>query len=118
MTPARPRRSLEEMLGPAPAPNKGGRPVADHRQKLVLEQAEHARLKNAKLRAELVPAADVESEWASLLADLRAALLALPARVGSKCALDRSTVAAIDTEIRATLTALAASAGARGGGDA
>ncbi len=116
MTPVRTRRSLEEMLGPAP--KAAGRPVADHRQKLVLAQAEFTQVKTAKLRRELVPAADVEAEWASALADLRAALLALPARIGSKLALPRETVAAIDDEIRVALASLAASGGVSGSGDA
>lgn len=116
MTPVRTRRSLEDLLGPAP--KAAGRPIEPHRTAKVMADTELVRLKAAKMRGELVPAADVESEWASLLADLRAALLALPARVGAKCALSRQTVAAIDDEIRASLAALAASAGKRGSADA
>lgn len=113
------RRSLDELLGPPPtAPRKRGGQVQDHRQKLVLAQAELARIRAAKMRGELVPAADVEAEWSNLLADLRAALLALPSRIGGKLALSRETVAAIDSEIREHLAALAASAGKRGAGDA
>lgn len=120
----RPRRSLEDILGPSsePAPEpskrKPGRPVEDHRQKLVLAQAQLAEIRAAKMRGELVPAADVEREWTAALADLRASLLALPSRVGAKLALSRETVAAIDSEIRVTLSALAASRGVEGGGDA
>lgn len=115
------RRTLSQLLGddpPTPAPMKRGGQLQDHRQKLVREQAEHTRLKNQKMRGELVPAADVEAEWSSALADLRAALLAVPSRVGAKLALPRATVAAIDAEIRAALLALAASAGVEGDGDA
>ncbi|MBN8606225.1 MAG: hypothetical protein J0L81_04845 [Caulobacterales bacterium] len=116
MTPVRTRRSLEELLGPAP--KTAGRPIEPHRTAKVMADTELVRLKSAKMRGELVPAADVEAEWSSLLADLRAALLALPARIGSKLALPRETVAAIDDEIRASLAALAASAGVKGRGDA
>jgi len=113
------RRTLEDILGPAPAPptRKPGRPVEDHRQKLVLAQAQLAEIRAAKMRGELVPAADVEREWTAALSDLRAGLLALPSRVGAKLALSRETVAAIDSEIRITLSALAASSGKDGGGD-
>lgn len=114
MTPVRTRRSLEELLGPAP--KAAGRPIEPHRTAKVMADTELVRLKAAKMRGELVPAADVEAEWASVLADLRAALLALPARIGSKLALPRETVAAIDDEIRASLAALAASSGKDGGG--
>lgn len=112
------RRTLSELLGPEPTPAKRGRPVEAHRVRLATAQAQLAEIRGAKLRGELVPAADVEAEWASVLADLRAALLAIPSRVGAKLALSRETVAAIDSEIRASLGALAASAGKRGADDA
>lgn len=112
-------RTMEDILGPlAAAPkNKGGRPVEAHRVRLATAQAQLAEIRGAKLRGELVPAADVESEWTAALADLRAALLALPSRVGAKLVLSRETVAAIDSEIRLTLSALAASSGVDGGAD-
>lgn len=116
---ARPRRTMEDIIGPPPAPkNKGGRPVEAHRVRLATAQAQLAEIRAAKMRGELVPAAEVEREWSAALADLRASLLALPSRVGAKLALPRKTVAAIDAEIRLTLLALAASSGVDGGGDA
>jgi len=103
------RRSLEDLIGQAP--RKRGRPVEDHRQKLVLEQTEEKRLKNAKMRGELVPVADVAAEWSGMIADARQRLLAVPSRVGAKLALPRASVALIDAEIRAALQALASQGG-------
>ncbi len=80
--------------------------------RLATAQAELAEIRAAKLRGELVPAADVEREWSSILADLRQQLLAIPSRVGAKLALPRETVAALDAEIVAALAALAAQGGA------
>lgn len=113
------RRPLADLLGddePSP-PKRSGRKVEDHRQQLVLAQARLAEVRTAKLRGELVPAADVEAEWSTALADLRAALLALPNRIGAACALPPETIAAVDREIRAALAALAASGGVSAGGD-
>lgn len=111
-------RSKAELLGDAtPAPPKRGRPVEAHRVRLATAQAELAEIRAAKMRGELVPAADVESEWASALADLRQQLLAIPSRMGAKFALSREIVAGIDDEMRAALLALAASGGVSSGGD-
>lgn len=105
---SRPRRALEDLIGePAPPKRGAGRPVEDHRQRLVLAQAEQVQLKNAKMRGELIPAADVVATWSGLVADARQRLLAIPSRLGAKLALPRQTVAAMDEEIRAALTALA-----------
>lgn len=113
---SRNRRSMEDLLGdPTPAKRGRGRPVEDHRQKLVLAQAEQVQLRNAKMRGELLPAADVVATWSGLIADARQRLLAIPSRLGAKLALPRQTVAAMDEEIRAVLTALA---GQRSGDDA
>lgn len=74
-----------------------------------LRQAEAAAAKleigNQKARSELLEAADVERAWATVLRDVRAALLAVPARVGSH--LSPTDVARVDSEIRAALEALA-----------
>ncbi len=119
MTAKRAPRSKAELLGDAdkPAPAKRGRPVEAHRVRLATAQAELAEIRAAKMRGELVPAAAVEAEWCSALADLRAALLALPARLGAKLALSREGVALADAEIRGMLSALAASSGVDGGDD-
>lgn len=116
MSTPRHRRSLEDLIGesekPAPAQTaKRGRPIEAHRVRLATAQAQLAEIRAAKMRGELVSAADVEAEWTSALADLRAALLALPSRIGERCSLSRETVAAMDGEIRQMLGALAASSG-------
>lgn len=105
------RRSLEDLIGSAAPKRGGGRPIEDHRQKLVLAQAEQVELKNAKMRGELIPAADVVATWSGLVADARQRLLAIPSRLGAKLALPRQTVAAMDEEIRAVLSALAGQGG-------
>ncbi len=103
---------MEDLIGePAPPKRAPGRPVEDHRQKLVLAQAEQVELKNAKMRGELIPAADVAATWSGLVADARQRLLAIPSRLGAKLALSRQTVAAMDEEIRAALQALASGKG-------
>ncbi len=105
---SRQRRSMADLLGDPTPPKRGrGRPVEDHRQKLVLAQAQQVELKNAKMRGELIPAADVVATWSNLVADARQRLLAIPSRLGAQHALSRQLVAAMDAEIRAVLTALA-----------
>jgi len=82
-----------------------GNAAADERLKLA--RAEREEIRVAKDRGELLPAADVAREWASILADIRAALLAVPQRVAGRTGLNREAVAALDAEIRETLEALA-----------
>jgi phage terminase Nu1 subunit (DNA packaging protein) len=73
--------------------------------RLVSEQAEKVELQNATVRGELVPAAEVEREWAGILRDVRAAMLALPPRLSSLLPhLSASDIAMIDREIRDVLT--------------
>lgn len=109
------RRSLSELLGD-PAPKRGpGRPVEDHRQKLVLEQAEHARLKNAKLRGELLDAKAVEARWTAAVLEARNAFLALPSRLGARLGLTPAQIATADAEVRDILAALAGDEGAADG---
>jgi phage terminase Nu1 subunit (DNA packaging protein) len=63
--------------------------------------ADLAELKLATERGELLNAHDVRSTWLSILADIRARLLAIPARV--------TDLAQLDAEIRRALEELAAS---------
>lgn len=106
------RRSDADLFGDdARAPRKAGRPVADHRQQLVLAQAEGQRIKNAKMLGELVPAADVERDWTHVVLELRAGLLALPSRLGARVGLTPAQTAELDAELREALTALAAAVG-------
>lgn len=108
------RRSLTDMLGPDPAPRShnggkgdGGRSANPYRDELYREQTRMARLKADQLAGRLVSAADVEKQWTARIVETRQRLLAVPSRIGAKWGLTKAQVAAIDSEIRATLTALA-----------
>lgn len=71
-------------------------------------QADLLDLKNAKAKSELLDAAEVEREWASVLRDLRAALLAVPSRVGSRLpSLTAHDIGEIAREIKDALSELA-----------
>lgn len=109
------RRPLEDILGPATA--KRGRPVEAHRVRLATAQAELAEIRAAKMRGDLVPAADVAATWAGMIADARQRLLAVPSRFGAKHAMPRDMVADLDQEIRSALTALASQGSADDAGD-
>ncbi|MGE3583037.1 MAG: terminase small subunit [Hyphomonadaceae bacterium] len=114
-------RSAADLLGPEPArrgrrPGEGGRAATPTRDRLNQAQAELAEIRAAKLRGELVPVAEIESAWAEIATDVRAALLAVPDRVGARLGdLTPAHIAVIDAEIRAALTLLGASKGARHG---
>lgn len=70
-------------------------------------QADAQELKNAALRGELLDATAVERQWASILRDLRAGLLAVPSRVGAKLPhLTAHDLSEIDREIRHSLERL------------
>ena len=60
--------------------------------------------KLARLRGELLLAADMERAYASAMRYLRGSLLAVPKRLGG---VDRRTMAEVDREIRECLTELA-----------
>jgi len=99
---AKRRRSHADLFGDDPPPkNKGGRPVEAHRVRLATAQAQLAEIRAAKMRGELVPAADVLAEWRGILADLRQRLLAVSGRIDAP----REIVAKVDREIRAALLA-------------
>ncbi|MFN3211301.1 MAG: hypothetical protein ACE369_20370, partial [Roseovarius sp.] len=53
--------------------------LAAEKERLARENADKVALQNAKARAELVPAPEVERAWAGVLRDVRAGLLAVPA---------------------------------------
>jgi phage terminase Nu1 subunit (DNA packaging protein) len=105
------RRTAAELLGDDPPrrsrPPKP--PVKDHRQKLVLAQARLADIRADKLSGKLLERADVADLWAGIIADIRSALLAAPARIGGRLSWTPDAVAALDAEIREILAALAAS---------
>lgn len=106
------RRSMADLLGDDSAPRRGaGRPVEDHRQQLVLAQAEGQRIKNAKLRGELLDAGEVEARWASAVLDVRAAILAVPSRFGARHGLSAAILADLASDLRDALAGLAAGEG-------
>ena len=85
--------------------SKTGRPVnsdlAAEKLRLAKEQADKLELGNQAARRELLPASEVEREWSEILRHLRAAILALPSRIGQRVpALTQTDLAAIDGEIR------------------
>lgn len=78
--------------------------LTEQKTRLAREQADRAEMQNAIARRELIPAAEVEREWALVLRDVRAAMLAVPPRVQQRLGhLTAHDVAAVDREIREAL---------------
>jgi phage terminase Nu1 subunit (DNA packaging protein) len=69
--------------------------------------AEKLEIQNAKSRGDLLDGKLVANEWRSIITDLRAAVLAVPSRVAGRMGMDRATTAALDTEIRDAMEAIA-----------
>lgn len=81
--------------------------LTGERARLARAQADAQELKNAALRGQLVPAGEVEREWADTLRSLRSQLLAVPSRVRQVLGhLSATDVDVIDREMRSTLTAI------------
>lgn len=81
--------------------------LTGERARLAKEQADAMAIKNGKLRGELVEAGEVEREWSDILRQLRARLMAIPARIRADLPLiEASTVQAFDRALRDTLTEL------------
>ena len=79
--------------------------LTSERARLAKEQADAQAIKNAKLRGELVEAAEVERTWADALRQLRARIMAVPSRLQSEVPdIERQTIDAMDRALRATLT--------------
>lgn len=77
--------------------------------RLAKATAEKLEMENARRKGELAPLAEIERAWASILRDVRAALLALPSRAASRLGhLTPHDVATLDREVRAVLEELAA----------
>lgn len=76
------------------------------RARLAKEQADAQALKNAALRRELVPAADVERAWGDVLRQVRARILAVPSRLRQALDLTTADIDVIDRELREALTEL------------
>ncbi len=81
--------------------------LAAEKVRLAREQADKIALQNAAARGELLDSRFVAAEWHSIITDLRAAVLAVPSRVASELGFDRKETAALDSEIRAAMEAIA-----------
>ena len=70
-------------------------------------QADKLELANAAARRELLPAGEVEREWAGMIHAARAELLAVPSRIAARLGhLSRRDIESIDSEIHDALTVL------------
>jgi len=79
--------------------------LTSERTRLAREQADQTALKNAALRRELVPAAEVEREWSEVLRRVRSGCVAIPSRIRQSMAhLTAHDVQVIDAEVRTVLT--------------
>jgi phage terminase Nu1 subunit (DNA packaging protein) len=77
------------------------------RGRLAAAQANFAEIEAAKMRGDLVDAAEVEAELSGVLRTVRAGLLAVPSRVSQRLPhLSPHDVAEIDAEVRTVLTDL------------
>lgn len=85
------------------------RPTTEsQRDRLAREQADNVALKNAAMRRELVPAADVEREWTDMIRQARSSILAVPSRLRQMLpGLSTDDVAMIDAELRRVIEELA-----------
>jgi phage terminase Nu1 subunit (DNA packaging protein) len=74
----------------------------------MIQQERLARIKADTLAGKLVEASSVAVEWAGVLREVRAALLAVPGRIRGRLPhLSPSDAETIDSEIRSALTGLA-----------
>jgi phage terminase Nu1 subunit (DNA packaging protein) len=102
--------ALREALTKKGHASKGGDAMAAEKLRLATALAEKAERANAAARGDLIPASDVAREWAGVLRGVRAGLLALPSRVGSRLGhLTPHDLSEIDLEVRATLNDLSES---------
>ncbi|MFN4153642.1 MAG: DNA packaging protein [Paracoccaceae bacterium] len=82
---------------------EGGDEYKAERVLLVAAQREAQEMKNAVMRGDLVSAEDVTQGWASILTDVRAGVLAVPARLADLTPDQRGK---LDAEIRLALERL------------
>lgn len=92
--------------------NPDGRPrkmqgLEAEKVRLTRAQAELAELKSAQARGDLLDAQAVHARWVSTVTALRAALLAVPARIAAQAGLDRAAAALLDAEMRAAMDQIA-----------
>ena len=83
--------------------------LAAEKLRLAKANAEKAETANAKARGELIPAVEVEREWAAVLRGVRAGVLALPSRLANQIGhLTSHEIATIEREVRDMLFELIA----------
>lgn len=101
---------LRDKVAAAGRPVTSGDDLKAEKIRQTREAADKLALANAAARGEMVAVADVAREWADVLRTVRAALLALPSRVGSRLGhLTAHDLSEMDLEIRATLAELSGS---------
>jgi phage terminase Nu1 subunit (DNA packaging protein) len=82
-------------------------PASIENVRLKKEQADAIALKNAITRGEYLLAADVRNEWASIIRNARATILAITARLCARLPhLTTHDVSEIDLEVREALTSM------------
>lgn len=102
------RRYVEHLRGAASG-RGGDEQVATltaERARLAREQADQVAMKNAALRGELVPSAEVERTWSDILRQVRARILAVPSRLRQAHSLPGEIAEEMDRELRDALTEL------------
>lgn len=100
---------LRTIAARAGAPAAGGGDsdqLRAEKLRLTRAQADGQELKNRTAAGELVPIADVRIEWVTAATDLRAQILAIPARVAARAGLSRDAAATLEQEIRLALEEL------------
>ena len=108
------RRSLENYIGRLReqaskiGTAKGNADLDAEKLRVQRETAEKLAIANAKARGDLLDAAAVAREWSSILRDVRASILATPARIGSRLPhLSPHDIQEINRELAAALSDLA-----------
>lgn len=86
---------------------KADEALAAEKLRVARESADKLAIQNARAKGELIRTAEVARAWGEAMTDLRAAILAIPARVAGRAGLDRAAAAALDDEIRAALEVIA-----------
>lgn len=111
-TPSNEKQSQLAKRGPGRPPGPiTPKPDPKIKDRLVAEQARLAGLRADKLASILVPADDVRTRWETILGDVRAGLLAIPARLrASRPNMAVDDLEAIDREIRTALALLGGAA--------
>lgn len=83
-----------------------GLTLTGERARLAKAQADAQEAKNAKLRGELVEAAEVERAWSDILRQVRARILSVPPRLRQSLNLGAADAEIIDRELRSALSEL------------